>query len=381
MLAPLETALTTEWRPLAGLAGIAAEWRALARRAAEPNIFYEPAFALAAAPALGPDAGAVLVRSLEPRRLIGLFPCRIERRRYGVRLPLLAGWTHPYAPLGTPLVDREAIDPAISGFLDHVADDDALPKLLLMSCLVEDGPVAAALDEALTQRGGRRIDVDRHQRALLAPAGERVGYVEAMLGDKRRKKLERQRRRLAEGGGVAFRYATTPADVSAALADFFALEASGWEGAAGTAAAQAPAIRQFMEAAVAGLAAQGQASVASLVHAGRTIAADIVLRAGEGAWIWKVAYDEGFAHASPGVLLALDATRTLLADPTLAWCDSCAGPDHPMIDRLWGERRPIVDRLMAVEPGLGFAVACRLEPLRRRMIATARRAHDLARRG
>jgi hypothetical protein len=71
----------------------------------------------------------------------------------------------------------------------------------------------------------------------------------------------------------------------------------------------------------------------------------------------------------------------LLADPTLAWCDSCAGPDHPMIDRLWGERLPIVDRLMAVEPGLGFAVACRLEPLRRRMIATARRAHDLARRG
>src|SRR5882762_9172092 len=95
MLAPLETALTTEWRPLAGLAGIAAEWRALARRAVEPNIFYEPAFALAAAPVLGSDAGAVLVRSLEPRRLIGLFPCRIERRRYGVRLPLLAGWTHP----------------------------------------------------------------------------------------------------------------------------------------------------------------------------------------------------------------------------------------------------------------------------------------------
>jgi CelD/BcsL family acetyltransferase involved in cellulose biosynthesis len=381
MLAPLETALTTEWRPLAGLAGIAAEWRTLARRAAEPNVFYEPAFALAAAPALGPDAGAVLVRSLEPRRLIGLFPCRIERRRYGVRLPLLVGWTHPYAPLGTPLVDRDAIHPAVSAFLDHVADDDALPKLLLMSCLVEDGPVANALDEALAQRGGRRIDVGRHQRALLAPAGERIGYAEAMLGDKRRKKLERQRRRLAEGGGVAFRYATAPADVSAALADFFALEASGWKGAAGTAAAQAPAIRQFMEAAVTGLAAQGQASVACFVHAGRTIAADIVLRAGEGAWIWKVAYDEGFAHASPGVLLALDATRTLLADPTLAWCDSCAGPDHPMIDRLWGERRPIVDRLMAVEPGLGFAVACRLEPLRRRMIATARRAHDLAQRG
>src|SRR3979490_3039246 len=127
MLAPLETALTTEWRPLAGLAGVAAEWRALARRAAEPNIFYEPAFALAAAPALGADAGAWLVRSLEPCRLIGLFPCRIERRRYGVRLPLLAGWTHPYAPLGTPLVDRDAIQPAVCAFLDHAPADEAPP--------------------------------------------------------------------------------------------------------------------------------------------------------------------------------------------------------------------------------------------------------------
>jgi len=34
MLAPSQTALTTEWRPLAGLAGLTAEWRALAQRAA-----------------------------------------------------------------------------------------------------------------------------------------------------------------------------------------------------------------------------------------------------------------------------------------------------------------------------------------------------------
>src|SRR5229473_779498 len=49
MLAPRDTALTTQWRPLAALGDIAAEWRALAQRAAEPNAFYEPAFALAAA--------------------------------------------------------------------------------------------------------------------------------------------------------------------------------------------------------------------------------------------------------------------------------------------------------------------------------------------
>src|SRR5512142_257173 len=112
MLAPREIALTTEWLPLAELAGVAAEWRALACRAVEPNVFYEPAFCLAAAPALAPDAGAVLVRTAGQQQLIGLFPCRIERRRYGVPLRLLAGWAHPYGPLGTPLVDADALHPA-----------------------------------------------------------------------------------------------------------------------------------------------------------------------------------------------------------------------------------------------------------------------------
>ena len=65
---------SVEWRDLAQLAPIVDEWRTLATRALEPNVFYEPAFALAAAPVLGRDAGAVLVWSgTEPRRLLGSF--------------------------------------------------------------------------------------------------------------------------------------------------------------------------------------------------------------------------------------------------------------------------------------------------------------------
>ncbi|HEY2135507.1 MAG TPA: GNAT family N-acetyltransferase [Xanthobacteraceae bacterium] len=201
-----------------------------------------------------------------------------------------------------------------------------------------------------------------------------------MLGDKRRKKLARQRRRLAKSGDVEFVHATTPAEVAQALPDFFRLEASGWKGAAHSAAAQSPAIRTFMESAVTGLAALGQASVVRLVVAGHAIAAGIVLRGHEGAWFWKIAYDENFAHASPGMLLTCEATRALLADPTLAWCDSCAAPGQTMVERVWGERRTIVDRLIATQPGSGFAVACRLESMRRRVIGMARRLRDTIRR-
>jgi CelD/BcsL family acetyltransferase involved in cellulose biosynthesis len=376
MLAPRDNAVTTEWRPLADLIGLAAEWRALAARAAEPNVFYTPAFALPAARALAPDAGAVLVRGGEPHRLIGLFPCRIAARRDGVRLPLLMGWTHPYAPLGTPLVDRDAVAAAVAGFLDHVADDARLPKLLLMPCQVEDGPVAAAFAAAIAQRGGRVAAFGRHRRALLAPDAERAGYLDAAVGGKKRKELRRQRRRLDDAGGVAFTLARELGAVADALADFFALESQGWKGRAGTAAAQDDAVRRFVETAVVDLAAQGQAGVARLSCGERVVAAGVLLTSGRGAWFWKVAHDESVARASPGVQLTLDLTEHVLADPAIDWCDSCAAAGHAMIDSIWRERRTLVDRLIALGTGRDFALACRLESLRRAVIGTGRKARD-----
>src|SRR5580692_9489470 len=79
-------ALAVEWRSLSELESIADEWRELAARAIEPNVFYEPAFALEAAKIFGRDAGALLVWSgTSPRKLLGFFPGRIEPRRYGDR--------------------------------------------------------------------------------------------------------------------------------------------------------------------------------------------------------------------------------------------------------------------------------------------------------
>jgi CelD/BcsL family acetyltransferase involved in cellulose biosynthesis len=376
MLAPRDVALTTEWRPLAHLAGLAAEWRTLAHRCAEPNVFYEPEFALAAA-ALAPDAGAVLVRATDTRQLVGMFPCRIEAKRYGIRLPMLVGWTHPYAPLGVPLIDRDMLGPAVAAFLDHAADDPDLPKLLLLPYQVEDGPVARALIDAIARRGGDVARFGRHHRALLAPGRDRAGYLDAALDRKKRKELARQRRRLDETGRVSFAMVTDPAEVGGAMAEFLALEARSWKGAAGSAAAQNDAIRSFMEQAVAGLAAEGSARIARLAHDGRVIAAGVLLTSRDGAWFWKIAHDESAARASPGVQLTLDLTAAILAEGAIAWCDSCATADHPMIDSIWRERRAMVDLLLAPEPSAAFNRARRLERLRRGAVAAARRIRDL----
>ena len=169
---------------LKGLAEFRDEWRDLAGRALEPNVFYDPAFALAAAPVFGADAGAVLVWSkTTPTRLIGLFPARTTRR-YGV-MTAFAGWTHPYAPFGVPLVDREEADAAVTAFLDHIEADPKFPRLVMLSLISRNGPFAAVLTRVLLRHGGALAHFGEHERAMLAPRGDRIRYLDHALGGKK----------------------------------------------------------------------------------------------------------------------------------------------------------------------------------------------------
>jgi len=366
-------ALAVEWRDFAALGQLASEWRALAGSALEPNVFYEPAFALAAAPVFGRAAGAFLVWSgSAERRLLGFFPARIKTRRYGFRLPVLLGWTHAYAPLGVPLVEREAAEGVIAAWLAHLAAHDERPGLLLLPFLPAEGPFAAALDAVLRRVQMPIADFNRHRRALLAAGGERLHYVERALGPRRHKELRRLGRRLADIGAVLFSTATEPAQVAAAIEDFFVVEASGWKGRAGTAAAGHEDLRGFIRAAAGALAAEGKISVNRILLDGRAIAAAIVLRSDGSAWFWKIAYDEAFARFSPGVMLTAMLTEELIDDATIARTDSCATANHPMIDHLWRERLTLCDRLIAVRPEMPFATARALEALRCAAIAGAK---------
>ena len=366
---PRRAVAEAEWQPLGALVD---EWRDLVHRAIEPNVFYDPAFALAAAPVFGGNAGVVLVR--RAGKLIGFFPARVERR-YGV-MATLTGWTHPYAPLGVPLVDRSEADAAIAAFLDFAGAEG--PQLVLLPMLPRDGAFADALARVLARRGGTTMDFGGHARAMLAPAQDRAGYLQHALAHKKAKELRRQRRRLADTEPVTLATAREPKDVAAALGYFLALEASGWKGRAGTATADRPAIRAFMECAVTALAADGHARIDRLKQGERTLATAITLRSGNTSWFWKIAYDEAYARFSPGVQISLDLTDALLVDARIARVDSCATADHPMIDHLWRERLALADLLIA--PGRdalsAFHVACRLEALRRAAFATAKRVRN-----
>jgi hypothetical protein len=165
------------------------------------------------------------------------------------------------------------------------------------------------------------------------------------------------------------------ADASELVGAFLTLEASGWKGRTGSAALRDPAIAGFFREAVTSLAAEGKSQGDVLTLNGEPIAAIVVLRSGKTAWAWKIAHDERYAHFSPGMQVALDATRTLLDDATIERADSCTAPGPHMIDRLWRERLALSDMLISLSPGdsLYFRFACAAQSVRRAVKSAAKR--------
>ena len=377
MLGPARN-LVIERRPLAALADVVDPWRRLAERAVEPNVFYTPDFALTAAPAFGGDIEAILVWSAE-RKLLGLLPFSRSARRYGMTLPLLVGWTHPFAPLGTPLVERDATTEVAEAFLGTVAGDAALPKLLLLPLLADAGPIARALRSASEKLGGTQAAFGAHRRAALDLAAGRPRDLDEVIGAKRMREARRLRRRLGEVGRAEFAVAHAPSDVAPALQRFLALESQGWKGAAGTALIQSAAHRGFAESALDALAHRGETTVTELAFDGRVVASVIALRSANRVWSWKMAYDEGMARFSPGLQAMTEVTAALLADETIEFVDSCAVPNHPLMDHLWRDRLAMADLMIGLSPGTNFARACRLETMRRDVIAMARSVRDALR--
>ena len=129
------------------------------------------------------------------------------------------------------------------------------------------------------------------------------------------------------------------------------------------------------------LSARGEIQLATLKLSDRPIAAGIVAVAQRRAFYVKTAYDESLARFSPGLLLALDLTQSLLNDPRIDDADSIAVADHPMIDRIWTARFPVVAAMIPCVSGSKrvFRVIVRAETARERIrLATADVRHRLS---
>ncbi|MEZ5892339.1 MAG: hypothetical protein R3C58_04240 [Parvularculaceae bacterium] len=79
----------------------------------------------------------------------------------------------------------------------------------------------------------------------------------------------------------------------------------------------------------------------------------------------KICHDPEFDRYSPGVMIEIEAMKSFLNDPAFRFADSCAAPDHSMINGLWRARR-IVTGLNVSGRGLAAKSALSLCRARKR---------------
>jgi CelD/BcsL family acetyltransferase involved in cellulose biosynthesis len=362
-------------------------WRELALRALERNVFYEPDFALAAAMHLSHTSRPLFLflwdttlAKDEPGALLGLFPLTMPRSMFGPTE--IYGWRHEQISLGTPLVDARFASETIAAFFTWLAGRGCAG--ILLPSMAEDGEVAAAI-RAVAARSGRRLrSFDPHERAVLSGSKAGVPFVPAGTGAampagpsaKRQKDLKRLARRMADhvGGPVELEQVSDPEGLHEATEIFMALEASGWKGRQGTAFVQDHGAATFLRTLTRALARSRECRIDILRAGGKPVAAAIILKAGANAWYWKTAFDEEFAAFSPGVQITSALTRQLQEDSAIALTDSCAIPDHPMIDALWPQRLRISDWLVPAkgEPSAALTMVAARQTAKRRLRAAAK---------
>ena len=347
-------------RPLSDSASLVPAWGALSQRALVPNIYYDPAFAIPAADPFGDGVMLAAVHGANGE-LLAAWPVRVSRRRWGVPLPVLMGWTHPFAASGVPLLDRDHASDALLALLNLPATIGRLPRRAILPLIPEAGPFAELLDAQLTRLRLRQSHTERHDRPELNRGTDPLAHFSSGT----RSKLRQEERRLEKLGHLHLEQISDPAAIGEALEDYLALEGSGWKARAGTAIPQSAAETRFMTASVHALAAQGRVRIDRLRIDGTTIASSITYFTGDTAWYAKISYNEDHARNSPGSHLVLRATESLLADPAIQRTDSCAPPLHPLMRKFWPRRFWLSNRTIELCGGDPlFPIASRLERLR-----------------
>lgn len=324
-----------------------AQWQALAARAAQANPFFEPWFLLPSLAQWGKADRAITKACFTVGKLAGLLPIVRSAEYYGHLVTHATGWLHANAFCGTPLIACGHEDEFWRTMLAHFDRSARRALFLHLPLLPASGPVAQALARVLRQDGRAHYIAAQQARALLTGGSSAAAYLAAAMTQKKRKELRRQQARLAEQGCLSFERIEGDQGLGPWVDEVLSLEAAGWKGAAGSALASAPDTRRFFAEALAGLLPQASSIGWPLRLDGRAIAMLVNFLTPPGAYSFKTAFDEAFARFSPGLLLQLE-NLALLERPGIAWADSCAAEGHPMIERLWRERRTVVSQNIAI---------------------------------
>ena len=309
-----------------------AAWRDLAARAAEPNPWAEPELLLPLGRHLIP--GLMLVVAERAGEMVACLPLKPNTGRGLGSMPI--GWGVPH-PVGTPLLDSAALEPALWAILDVLR---RLPHLhVSWRGIGADGPTWPVLSPILAAAAPRRL----RQVQGTWPVWRRSSKASGLEGtaiEPRRLELAAGRRRLEEELGHPLELRDRSGEDAAADA-FMAVELASTTGRLGRATLQHPGAATYFREVCRGFRAVGRLRVLALEGGVTTVAMKCEVGGGAGLFEMKAAEDERFGAHAPRALLEVEAARTLPRG--LEWAVSTALDEGSPLHWLWTDRRPWTD--------------------------------------
>ncbi|MGI9353021.1 MAG: GNAT family N-acetyltransferase [Rhizobiaceae bacterium] len=351
------------------LSAISGDIGKLADKCGHTNPFFELPFLLPASKYLGEDKIEYLClhEYAGNHRALKMFaPVTVVKIGIG-RSKVLRLWSHPYAPLSTPLFDItdpvqatlelvNCLESATAEYADAILFEN-LPKISGFSRLIHSEP----------RLSDRLIRFSQSSRgSIIGKSGLRKAVSE--VTGKRRQRLRKATERLEASGKVSFEIDRDLAGIGIALLKHLELEDRCWKGNRGTSILKSDAATAFTENAVKGMAAQNQCRIHSLKLDGNTIASMILFQADGHYFPWKIAFDESLARFSVGNLLLSHVNEHITQDKAFVMLDSLASELNETAKRFWPdslELNSMVIGLGPKGPQTAYKIASELDLLSR----------------
>ncbi len=334
-------------------------WGALCRDLLEENPFFAPETLLPALEAYG-RARVYLACAWSRDTLIAVLP--VVRKRFYARLPVSywMTWSHPHCYYAAPLIRRGHEEAAFAALYALLCDGDEGRAFLRLSRLDREGPAMKAAQAAAHAERRLSYESGAIARAMLSSGASVEATLAVHVGKKKRKELARLKKRLEEKGALRLRLLSPGDDIHQWTEEFLELEHKSWKGRAKTSLKSSERDAAWFRETLAGMARRGRLHFLRLDLDEKPIAMLATLMMNGAAYSLKICHDPDFGRYSPGVMIEVEAMRSLMAQPGFRFADSCAAPDHSMINGLWRARRVVTGlnvsgRSAAARGSLGLA--------------------------
>ncbi len=328
-------------------------WNRLAECCLCPNVFYEPQLFIPAWKHLREgNVRLIIVEAAQraqpaaPKVLCGMLPIELSRTTCGLPLRSARLWQHLHCFLTTPLIRSDIAAETLVALLNFLREDSQGVGILNLPCVPAEGPFQSALVEFFHRNRLAWLQKDLFRRALFVRKQSDEVFMDEWPR-KRRHELSRLERRLEESGNVSVDEFHVGDDAEQFADQFLALEAMGWKGQQGTAMARSQAQARFLKESMLDLASENRLMGLTLRSNETPIAMKANFLTHHGGFAFKIAYHPEWAKFSPGAVLEKINISKLHETDRVQWMDSCAIPNHPMINSLWPERRLLQSIAMA----------------------------------